>query len=226
MFSGLTNQVSTWMGKKPENGSGEPTPDMPKPTSPEVETSADLEKKNNTSPKGNKLEMFAGVKNQMSGWLSGGIPGLSRGAGAAEGEAPPPTETEETQPEESQAPVSEQVKDDDASSATGGADSGPASLEGTPTDDKNGQQAFGAVSTKALAGAKSLGGFLYSAVNKAGKTVVEASVKIKKTVEENDSFVADKTKDYARKRERRLSHYRLICESEDLNHIRVKKWQN
>lgn len=29
-------------------------------------------------------------------------------------------------------------------SATGGADSGPASLEGTPTDDKNGQQAFGA----------------------------------------------------------------------------------
>ncbi|XP_018343695.1 PREDICTED: synapse-associated protein of 47 kDa isoform X2 [Trachymyrmex septentrionalis] len=185
MFSGLTNQVSTWIGKKPENGSGEPTPDMPKPTSPEVETSADLEKKNNTSPKGNKLEMFAGVKNQMSGWLSGGIPGLSRGAGAAEGEAPPPTETEESQPEESQAPVSEQVKDDDASSATGGADSGPASLEGTPTDDKNGQQAFGAVSTKALAGAKSLGGFLYSAVNKAGKTVVEASAKIKKTVEEN-----------------------------------------
>jgi len=44
------------------------------------------------------------------------------------------------------------------------------------------------VSTKALAGAKSLGGFLYSAVNKAGKTVVEASVKIKKTVEENVSF--------------------------------------
>ncbi|EGI57267.1 hypothetical protein G5I_14737 [Acromyrmex echinatior] len=44
------------------------------------------------------------------------------------------------------------------------------------------------LSTKALAGAKSLGGFLYSAVNKAGKTVVEASVKIKKTVEENVSF--------------------------------------
>ncbi|KAL0118795.1 hypothetical protein PUN28_009453 [Cardiocondyla obscurior] len=185
MFSGLTNQVSTWIGKKPENG-GEATPaEVPKPTSPEVETAGDLEKKNNTSPKGNKLEMFAGVKNQMSGWLSGGIPGLSRGAGAAEGEAPPPTETEESQPQESQAPVDEQVKDDDASSATGGADSGPASLEGTPTDDKNGQQAFGAVSTKALAGAKSLGGFLYSAVNKAGKTVVEASAKIKKTVEEN-----------------------------------------
>ncbi|XP_071562814.1 synapse-associated protein of 47 kDa isoform X2 [Temnothorax nylanderi] len=184
MFSGLTNQVSTWMGKKPENGS-EATPEEPKPLSPDVETGADLEKKNNTSPKGNKLEMFAGVKNQMSGWLSGGIPGLSRGAGAAEGEAPPPTETEESQPQETEVPIDEQIKDDDASSATGGADSGPASLEGTPTDDKNGQQAFGAVSTKALAGAKSLGGFLYSAVNKAGKTVVEASVKIKKTVEEN-----------------------------------------
>ncbi|XP_011646328.1 synapse-associated protein of 47 kDa isoform X2 [Pogonomyrmex barbatus] len=185
MFSGLTNQVSTWMGKKPENGSEVTSEVPPKATSPDTEPGADLEKKNNTSPKGNKLEMFAGVKNQMSGWLSGGIPGLSRGAGAAEGEAPPSTETEESQPQESQAPPSEQVKDDDASSATGGADSGPASLEGTPTDDKNGQQAFGAVSTKALAGAKSLGGFLYSAVNKAGKTVVEASVKIKKTVEEN-----------------------------------------
>lgn len=29
-------------------------------------------------------------------------------------------------------------------SATGSADSGPASLEGTPTEDKDGQQAFGA----------------------------------------------------------------------------------
>ncbi|KAM0726641.1 Synapse-associated protein of 47 kDa [Formica fusca] len=184
MFSGLTNQVSNWMGKKPENGS-EVTGEQ-KVASPDAESAVDLEKKNNTSPKGNKLEMLAGVKNQMSGWLSGGIPGLSRGAGTGEGEAPPSAETEESQePQESQAPVGEQVKDDDASSATGGADSGPASLEGTPTDDKNGQQAFGAVSTKALAGAKSLGGFLYSAVNKAGKTVVEASVKIKKTVEEN-----------------------------------------
>nr|CAD7411413.1 unnamed protein product [Timema cristinae] len=41
------------------------------------------------------------------------------------------------------------------------------------------------VSTKALQGAKSIGNFLFSAVNKAGKTVSEASAKIKKTVEEN-----------------------------------------
>lgn len=60
--------------------------------------------------------MFAGVKNQMSGWLSGGIPGLSRGAGAAEGETPAPTETEDggQVPPETEAP-GEQIKDDDAS---------------------------------------------------------------------------------------------------------------
>lgn len=43
------------------------------------------------------------------------------------------------------------------------------------------------VQSKAIAGAKSFGSFLYSAVNKAGKTVSEASAKIKKTVEENVS---------------------------------------
>lgn len=42
--------------------------------------------------------------------------------------------------------------------------------------------------TKALAGAKSLGNLLYSAVNKAGAKVSEASAKIKKTVEENVSY--------------------------------------
>lgn len=44
------------------------------------------------------------------------------------------------------------------------------------------------VSTKALQGAKSIGSFLYSAVNKAGKTVSEAGAKIKKTVGENVSI--------------------------------------
>lgn len=61
--------------------------------------------------------MFAGVKNQMSGWLSGGIPGLSRGAGTAEGDIPAPTNAEDSgqaPPQEIEAP-GEQVKDDDAS---------------------------------------------------------------------------------------------------------------
>lgn len=49
---------------------------------------------------------------------------------------------------------------------------------------------FLSVQTKALAGAKSFGSFLYSAVNKAGKTVSEASAKIKETVEKNVSAIS------------------------------------
>ncbi|XP_033210239.1 synapse-associated protein of 47 kDa isoform X2 [Belonocnema kinseyi] len=202
MFSGLTSQVSNWMGKKGEDGSVLPEE---KVGSPGAGGEIDAEKKDNSQQGGSKMEMLAGVKSQMTGWLSGGIPGLGRGAaGPAEGETPLPGEINDNEVarDPGQGATTDNVKDDDASSATGGADSGPASLEGTPTDDKDGQQAFGAVSTKALAGAKSLGGFLYSAVNKAGKTVVEASVKIKKTVEENrliaelnkeqDAFIAGK----------------------------------
>lgn len=48
-----------------------------------------------------------------------------------------------------------------------------------------------AVSTKAIQGAKSFGGFLYSAVSKAGAKVSEAGAKIKKTVEENVSTTRD-----------------------------------
>lgn len=48
---------------------------------------------------------------------------------------------------------------------------------------------FFPVQSKALAGAKSFGSFLYSAVNKAGKTVSEASAKIKETVEKNVSNI-------------------------------------
>ncbi|XP_046426857.1 synapse-associated protein of 47 kDa isoform X2 [Neodiprion fabricii] len=212
MFSGLTSQVSNWMGKKNDDGTEIPAEEkQPAASSPGAEPEFEADKKDSSPTKGSKLEMLAGVKSQMSGWLSGGIPGLSRGAGVAgqaEGELPASSETAESQTsrESVQGSASDHVKDDDASrwvaGATGGADSGPASLEGTPTDDKDGQQAFGAVSTKAIAGAKSLGGFLYSAVNKAGKSVVEASAKIKKTVEENsllgefnkeqDAFIASK----------------------------------
>ncbi|XP_043675707.1 synapse-associated protein of 47 kDa isoform X2 [Vespula pensylvanica] len=183
MFSGLTNQVSNWMGKKAEE-----VPELPPEEKiPPVEGGELVEGEKKDSPtKGSKFDMLVGVKSQMTGWLSGGIPGLSRGGPNDTNNPVPPTETNEIQNVQNpQEITTEQTKDDDASSATGGADSGPGSLGGTPTEDKEGQQPFGAVSTKALAGAKSLGGFLYSAVNKAGKTVVEASVKIKKTVEEN-----------------------------------------
>ena len=130
--------------------------------------------------------MLAGVKSQMTGWLSGGIPGLGRGAAApGEGDAPLPGEINDNEVARNpaQGATTDNVKDDDASrwvagyvrsilhatihssivnsfalmnlhtrhhdtmfhfSATGGADSGPASLEGTPTEDKDGQQPFGA----------------------------------------------------------------------------------
>ncbi|XP_016839356.1 synapse-associated protein of 47 kDa isoform X3 [Nasonia vitripennis] len=206
MFSGLTNQVSNWMGKKAEDGSELPA-EVP-PADPEA---ADQAAAGSPTKGSSKLEMLAGVKSQvassMSGWLSGGIPGLNRGGAAApEGDpslqqAADPTAAEPATRDPAAAST-EHVKDDDASrwvaGATGGADSGPASLAGTPTEDKDGQQAFGAVSTKALAGAKSLGGFLYSAVNKAGKSVAEASAKIKKTVEENvnnQRLIADLNKE-------------------------------
>ncbi|XP_029031977.2 synapse-associated protein 1 isoform X1 [Osmia bicornis bicornis] len=202
MFTGLTNQMSTWMGKKGEESNTE-MPAEEKITPVTEPGDVDAEKKDSPTKGSSKLEMLAGVKSQMTGWFSGGIPGLTRGgAHGNEGESQPPANgtqvAQNTQSEPAQ-------KEDDASrqDATGGADSGPGSLEGSPIDDKEeGQQAFGGVSTKALAGAKTLGGFLYSAVNKAGKTVVEAGVKIKKTVEENrlvaelnkeqEAFIANK----------------------------------
>ncbi|XP_011503064.1 PREDICTED: synapse-associated protein of 47 kDa isoform X1 [Ceratosolen solmsi marchali] len=191
MFSGLTSQVSSWMSKKGEDG-GDLSADGQIASDAETMEFDKAAAAGSSPTKGSsKLEILAGVKSQvassMSGWLSGGISGLNRGGSV-------PAEADLQQSEASEAATrdlsaTEHVKDDDASrwvaGATGGADSGPGSLGGTPTEDKDGQQAFGAVSTKALAGAKSLGGFLYSAVNKAGKSVAVASAKIKKTVEEN-----------------------------------------
>ncbi|XP_017794482.1 PREDICTED: synapse-associated protein of 47 kDa [Habropoda laboriosa] len=203
MFTGLTNQVSTWMGKKAEDAGTEVPAEEKVAASAEGE---DVDRKDSPTKGSSKLEMLAGVKSQMTGWFSGGIPGLSRaGAPANEGEAQAAAAMDEGGQVAQNTEGTGEQKEDDASrlySATGGADSGPGSLEGSPTDDKEGQQPFGGVSTKALAGAKTLGGFLYSAVNKAGKTVAEAGAKIKKTVEENrlvaelnkeqEAFIANK----------------------------------
>jgi len=188
MFTGLTNQVSSWMG----SAKGEQEEKVPTPTE---DTNPELsEKKEGISPtKHSKLEMFSNVKNQIGGiggWLGSSIPKLRKG----EGEVPAGS-TEETvgaaPAEDEVANLTSDLKatnisrdDDDNSSATGGADSGPASATESPTDEtKDGQ--FGNVQSKALAGAKTIGSFLYSAVNKAGKTVSEASAKIKETVEKN-----------------------------------------
>ncbi|XP_069695989.1 synapse-associated protein 1 isoform X2 [Periplaneta americana] len=197
MFSGLTNQVSSWMGgtgKKEGDPSKSEDEKLSSPIT-EIDTgnNTEGEKKDASPTKGSKLEMLSSVKSQMTGWLSG-VPGLRKGDDTtaenqdmpAAGEGKIDVESPASEKSVKGSPV-EQQKEDDDSSATGGADSDVAASEpGTPAEDKEGGQAFGgAVSTKALQGAKSIGSFLFSAVNKAGKTVSEASAKIKKTVEEN-----------------------------------------
>ncbi|CAK1594201.1 unnamed protein product [Parnassius mnemosyne] len=177
MFSGLTNQVSSWMGA----AKGEPQDEeVPTPTKDATGEQTEGEKQSPTRG-GSKLDLITNVKSQMTGWLGSGIPipGLKKN------EAPPtdPAEATASEPAEAEEAQPEGKDDDDNSSATGGADSRPASTGGTPTEEQPG--GVGNVTTKAVAGAKSLGNFLYSAVNKAGAKVSEAGAKIKKTVEEN-----------------------------------------
>ncbi|XP_072402578.1 synapse-associated protein of 47 kDa isoform X2 [Diabrotica undecimpunctata] len=186
MFTGLTSQVSSWMGSV----KGDQEEKVPTPTE-DSNALVGSEKKEGSPTKasgGGKLEMFSNVKNKVEGiggWLGSSIPKLRKSdtENPTDGqEQPPIAETSEPQSSEVHAP-----KDDDDNSrnysATGGADSGPQSAAESPTEDKDSQ--FVNVQTKALAGAKSFGSFLYSAVNKAGKTVSEASAKIKESVEKN-----------------------------------------
>ncbi|XP_013191049.2 synapse-associated protein of 47 kDa isoform X2 [Amyelois transitella] len=196
MFSGLTNQVSSWMGA----AKGEPQDEeVPTPTKDATAEAAAAEgEKQSPTKGGSKLDLITNVKSQMTGWLGSGIPipGLRKNEAAPTETAEPPAEPVVTEPK------AEGKDDDDNSSATGGADSRPASTGGTPTEEQPGgvgndsnKKYFSVdsievpdmqeLTTKAVAGAKSLGNFLYSAVNKAGAKVSEASAKIKKTVEEN-----------------------------------------
>ncbi|XP_076262704.1 synapse-associated protein 47kD isoform X5 [Rhynchophorus ferrugineus] len=203
MFSGLTNQVSSWMGSV----KGETEEKVPTPTD-DSNTLLGQETKEGSSPTkatgGSRLEMFSNVKNQIEGiggWLGSSIPKLRKGD-HLEGGNPDAVGHEnpaaETGSPINTDPVKEAREDDDNSSATGGADSGPQSLAESPTEEnKEGQ--FGNVQSKALAGAKSFGNFLYSAVNKAGKTVTEAGAKINvinnilgEFNKEQESFVKNK----------------------------------
>ncbi|XP_073979265.1 synapse-associated protein 47kD isoform X2 [Rhodnius prolixus] len=199
MFSGLTSQVSSWMGKKheAENGKTEESSDVDTPVVAASDVIADGNKKDLSPTKvgaaGGKLEMlgnFGGsVKTQMSSWLVGGIPGLRKtesgpaGSGGENTSATTAASAPTPQLSNRGSPIE---KEDEASSDTGGADSEGHASEGSgsPLEEKDPAQ-MAAVSTKMAAGAKSFGSFLYSAVNKAGAKVSEASAKIKKTVEEN-----------------------------------------
>ncbi|XP_019880360.1 synapse-associated protein of 47 kDa isoform X3 [Aethina tumida] len=189
MFSGLTNQVTSWMG----NVKGDHEEKVPTPTE-ESNVLLSPDKKDAGSPTkaagGGKLDMLSNVKTQIEGiggWLGSSIPKLRKGEEGGNineaGEDNLAVEDATLASAESVKGSPMQKDDDDNSSATGGADSGPQSAAESPTEEKEGQ--FGNVQSKALAGAKSFGNFLYSAVNKAGKTVSEASAKIKETVEKN-----------------------------------------
>uniref|UniRef100_A0A6M2DPZ4 Putative synapse-associated protein n=1 Tax=Xenopsylla cheopis TaxID=163159 RepID=A0A6M2DPZ4_XENCH len=189
MFTGLTSQVSSWMGAAKGETQEE---DVPTPTAEaDADLNADGDKKQSpTKATGSRLEMFTNVKSQMTGWLgNASIPGLRKGDDQQQGG---PDQLQSANAPAEQQPIATSADkpeggakdEDDNSSATGGADSGPASAANTPTEEQAGQ--LGAVTNKAVAGVKSFGGFLYSAVNKAGAKVSEAGAKIKKTVEENN----------------------------------------
>ncbi|KAH9642599.1 hypothetical protein HF086_011192 [Spodoptera exigua] len=202
MFSGLTNQVSSWMGAAKGEPQDEEVPTPTKEATGEASSATAEGEKLSPTKGGSKLDLITNVKSQMTGWLGSGIPipGLRKNEPAPAEPEPAPVE-----PAEPAEPRAEGKDDDDNSSATGGADSRPASTGGTPTEEQPGGVGNGGQSrklftvdaievpdmqeftTKAVAGAKSLGNFLYSAVNKAGAKVSEASAKIKKTVEENVS---------------------------------------
>ncbi|XP_046404528.1 synapse-associated protein of 47 kDa isoform X3 [Ischnura elegans] len=183
MFSGITSQVSSWMGnKKQEGGEVPPKPEEENVSSPVQESGESsippADNKKESPTKTSRLEMFASVKSQMTSWLGGSNAAAGEAAPTEEGSVPEPSEEFKADPLASEKPAKSspaEGKEDDDSSATGGADSDAAGSEGSRTP----------VSTKAIQGAKSIGNFLFSAVNKAGKTVSEAGAKIKKTVEEN-----------------------------------------
>ncbi|XP_047511917.1 synapse-associated protein of 47 kDa isoform X2 [Pieris napi] len=202
MFSGLTNQVSSWMGAAKGDPQDEEVPTPTKEATGEAAAEGD---KQSPTKGGSKLDLITNVKSQMTGWLGSGIPGIP-GLKKTEAPSADAPEVAPVEPAELAEPKPEGKEDDDNSryiSATGGADSRPGSTGGTPTEEQpagvgNGPHSrniftvdaievsnMQEFTTKAVAGAKSLGNFLYSAVNKAGAKVSEASAKIKKTVEEN-----------------------------------------
>nr|CAD7415566.1 unnamed protein product [Timema poppensis] len=104
---------------------------------------------------GGKLEMLGNVKSQMTSWLGSGVlGGLRKNEGDPLADSQDPAATGEGKPEVESPAVEKSVKssgaehakeDDDNSSATGGADSDVAASEpGTPGEDKEGAQPFGA----------------------------------------------------------------------------------
>ncbi|XP_055706413.1 synapse-associated protein of 47 kDa isoform X2 [Phlebotomus papatasi] len=213
MFSGLTNQVTSWVGgKKGEQEEGALPAAQEAPAAPEgqpqpVESAVPVAEDAGQSPTKAGGGMFSNVKSQMTGWLGNAsipsmptvsmpsmptIPGFSKKNAESEEGAAAEVTGEATKEAEggavAEATEAAAVDDEDKSryiSATEGADSKPGSGPTTPQDDQAGQ--IGQVTTKVTQGVKSFGSFLYSSVNKAG-------AKIKETVKDN-SILGDFTKE-------------------------------
>jgi len=106
-----------------------------------------------------KATLFSGMKNQMSSWLT-------------------KKEKDEEQPEAAKEEVAEAAAGPSETEAAEKA-AGEEVVEGA-------EGAAADVQAKAMQGVRSIGSFFSSAVTKAGKTVTEASAKIKKTVEDTN----------------------------------------
>lgn len=221
MFSGLTNQVSSWIGAAKGEPQDEevPTPPNSAATAPVVPTvaatttvdtsaasaaaAAPVGDEGDKSP--TKGGVFSGVSSKVTGWLGNAsipsmpampsmptvsmpampampsipsIPGLRKGNQTDENGGVT-NEGLVTSPEKTNQGIAgstDAADEEDRSryirqqeSATGGADSRPATGPGTPTDENAGQ--IGQVTHKVTAGAKSFGSFLYSSFNKAGDKI-------------------------------------------------------
>ncbi|XP_050069556.1 synapse-associated protein of 47 kDa isoform X4 [Anopheles maculipalpis] len=213
MFSGLTNQVTSWIGAAKGEPQDEEVPTPPNSaattatattsgaTAPAATTAAAADATGaaaggdggDKSP--TKGGVFSGVSSKVTGWLGNAsipsmpaiptvsmpampampsmpsIPGL-RKANATDENGGITNEGLVTSPEKASQGIAgstDAADEEDRSSATGGADSRPATGPGTPTEENAGQ--IGQVTHKVTAGAKSIGSFLYSSFNKAGDKI-------------------------------------------------------
>ncbi|XP_053671037.1 synapse-associated protein of 47 kDa [Anopheles nili] len=219
MFSGLTNQVTSWIGAAKGEPQDEEVPTPPNSASTTVTattsgaaaaTTAATADATGAAAGGDggdksptKGSVFSGVSSKVTGWLGNAsipsmpamptvsmpampampsmpsIPGL-RKANQTDENGGITNEGLVTSPEKASQGIAgstDAADEEDRSryisrpqeSATGGADSRPATGPGTPTEENAGQ--IGQVTHKVTAGAKSIGSFLYSSFNKAGDKI-------------------------------------------------------
>ncbi|EGK97042.1 AGAP004273-PC [Anopheles gambiae str. PEST] len=221
MFSGLTNQVTSWIGAAKGEPQDEevPTPPNSAATTATATTSGvpqrrlqlqqmqlPLQRVVMVVTKGDPTKggVFSGVSSKVTGWLGNAsipsmpaIPTVSMPAMPAMPSMPSipglrkANQTDEnggitneglvTSPEKASQGIAgstDAADEEDRSSATGGADSRPATGPGTPTEENAGQIGQGNKATgrktgenAVTAGAKSIGSFLYSSFNKAGDKI-------------------------------------------------------